>query len=356
MPHSRKPFPTLLSLLLLASCVAHNAPGSLQPNRMEAPRTAVAFVDQNGTFYPSYWKERYGAPPSAMGSAYSLLTIAGWDGDTAVASLRAQEQRSLDELEAFLRPKERVFILIHGFNSSMDRSDRAYERIENSIAFTESDAVLEFHWDGLVARGGPLSKPLGSGKIWFNAAGYSQLAGARGLRQILNRLHNKDIVIIAHSRGASVALSAFADPPYNETFRSETQEFHNIDVYANQPLQADNRNRITAVFLAPAIGAVDFRTIDCTAYRQFDPQVVRIHHTVNRNDPVLRKFVGLSDTFNPTNLGYNAEVTAEVAGGYGEGFLTSEPFHGLGAHDFELYVSDPRFKQMLRSLGINVTQ
>ena len=357
MRFSRRLFPAIFPLVLLASCVVHNTPVSSPPNRIESARTAEAFVDQNGTFYPDYWRTFDAPPRSALRYAYSLATMAARTPG-GMDSLRAEEERVLDQLEAYLAPRERVFILIHGFNSGFERSEQAYERIQNAIAFTESDAVVEFHWDGLMARGGPLSKPLGAGKIWFNAAGYSQLGGSRGLRRILDRLHDKDVVIIAHSRGASIALSAFSDPPYAPDFIAATREYHNIDVYGGEPLR-ENGNRITAIFLAPAIGDVDFRTVrhydGDTTYRRFGPQVVRIHHTVNRNDPVLRKFIGAADRYNPTDLGYDQSVTTAISGGYARGFLTSEPFHGLGDHDFELYVSDARFKPMLRSLGIEVT-
>jgi pimeloyl-ACP methyl ester carboxylesterase len=354
---SRSVFPSVLPLLLLASCVVHNTPVSQPPNRMELPRTAEAFVDQNGTFYPDYWRTFDAPPRSALKYAYSLTTMAGWTTG-GMDSLRAEEERILDQFEAFLAPRQRVFILIHGFNSGFERSEQAYERIENAIAFTESDAVVEFHWDGLMARGGPLSKPLGAGKIWFNAAGYSQLGGARGLRRILNRLHDKEVVIIAHSRGASVALSAFSNPPYAPSFITATQKEHGIDVYGDPPLR-ENGNRITAIFLAPAIGAVDFTTPrrpdGAWSYRGFGSQVVRIHHTVNCNDPVLRKFIGIADRLNPTDLGYDQRVATQVSGAYDDGFLTNEPIYGLKKHDFELYVSHPRFKPMLESFGITVT-
>jgi hypothetical protein len=355
---SWKAVPATLSLLLLASCVTHNVPASPTPNRIQSARTATAFVDQNGTFYPDYWKNFDEPPRSALKYAYSLTTMAGWSSG-GLDSLRVEEDRILDQLGDFLAPKSRIFILIHGFNSGEERSEEAYELIQNAIDLRESDAVLEFHWDGLVARGGPLSRPLGSGKIWFNATGYSQLAGARGLRRILNRLHGKEVVVIAHSRGASVTLSAFSDPPYHPTFAGDTRQAHNIDVFGNEPV-ANNGNRITAVFLAPAIGDVDFRTVrhyegDRT-YRPFGPQVVRIHHTVNSRDPVLRKPLGFSDSFNPTDLGYKQSVTDSIAPHYARGFLTSQAISDLPVHDFTRYVTHSSFKPMLRSLGINTRE
>lgn len=344
-----------LSLLLLASCVTHNVPSSPTPNRIQSTTTATAFVDQNGTFYPDYWQNFDNPPRSALWYAYSLTTMAGWSGG-GLDSLRVEEDRLLDQLEGFLAQKSRIFILIHGFNSEEERSAEAYELIQNAIDLRESDAVIEFHWDGLVARGGMLSRPLGSGKIWFNAAGYSQLAGARGLRRILNRVHGKEVFVIAHSRGASVTLSAFSDPPYDPGFDADTKRFHGIDVFGNEPV-ANNGNRITAVFLAPAIGDVDFRTVrhyqGDTTYRPFGPQVVRIHHTVNNRDPVLRKPLGLSGSYNPTNLGYDQRINDTIAPHYARGFLTSQAIHDLPVHDFTRYVTHPSFKPMLRSLGIS---
>lgn len=357
MEHLTRAIPAAFSLFFLTSCAVHNTPGGdLAPNRITSAQKAQAFVDQNGTFYPDDWKSRFDAPPaSGFRSAYSLNTMATWD--SATAWLSAEEDRVLDQLEAFIQSRTRVFILIHGFNSSEQASREAYSMIEESLALAPSDGILEFHWDGLVAKGLLIDKP-SAGKIWFNATGYSQLAGARGLRRILNRTDGKEVVIIAHSRGASVTLSAFSDPPYSTSFGWATLREHYVDVWKNDPLR-ENGNRITAFFLAPAIGEVDFRTVhyyhgDWT-YRSFGPQVTRIFHTINGNDPVLRKPLGLSAYFNPTNLGYDRSVRDMIAPHYRNGFLTYADFSGMKSHDFRDYVSHPCFKRLLNSAGIRTT-
>lgn len=337
-----------LAALLLASCsVHHNVPLADNPNHVTSERGASAFVDQNGTFYPEGWAARYGPPPSSgRHSAWAINTIAHDRLDGALDSLHADEASMLSRFASFLLPKKRVFILIHGFNSSQSESDSSYQLIEDAITFRENDAVIRFYWDGMVA-----STRLGAPTVWFNSTGYSQMAGIRGLRRLLNQMHGKDVFVIAHSRGASVTLSALSDPPFSADFAQKTLQWHYLDVYQNEPLQ-NNGNRIRAIFLAPAIGAVDFRSQDYPAdqgWRDFGSQLRQLHHTVNPGDPVLFKIVGAPDTFNPTDLGLRLSVAEEIATHYP---LMTHDCLVMRTHAFSAYVQSPVFARMLRAVGV----
>lgn len=331
------------------------------------------FVDQDGTFYPKGWQTLFGEPPRRGG--YSLMSIARQRG--LEASLRRAEDQALDTISTFIRSKQRVFILIHGFNNDQRAAEGAYSKIQDAIAFEPGDGVISFFWDGLVASGP------GPAKIWFPATGYSQLAGQNALRRILNRTVDKTVVIIAHSRGASVALSALSDPPYNTEFARATCERNRIDVtvlprkacdlgessVTRLPVPMDNGNRISMLFLAPAIGDVDFRSPafydrDCPldnhesscAYRSLGRQVTRIVHTVNPNDPVLAKYIQLSrlnplsERFNPTEFGLSATATKRL-----QMYLPNLSYvelNDLDAHAFDRYVTHHDFPFLLRAVSV----
>jgi hypothetical protein len=349
MTLSRRALPFAFAVLAAtAGCIHHSLPLDPAPNRAVSATEAAVFVDQDGTLYPPAWETTFGRP--GWRGAQSLILHAKRDVRLR-DSIPVAETRILDSLERFIAPKRRVFILVHGFNNDQSDADTAYALIKRVIDAGPEDAVLSFYWDGLKASG-----PLTSGRIWFNATGYSQLAGQRGLRRVLDRIHGKDIYLIAHSRGASVALSAFSNPPYRPSFARATLSDRGIDVASIEPVR-ENGNAITAVFLAPAMGPIDFRSprwySGDTSYRDLGAQVRRIHHTVNQSDPVLRKpLPGLSDKFNPTNLGYDPAVAAAVGANVPR--LTHRVVLGLPVHAFTRYVTDASFREVLRDAGVPV--
>lgn len=344
------PFALLLaccSLFTASGCFHHSVPLTQTPNRLSGPQTLQVWVDQNGSFYPNAWLGTFGRPPRIGNTAYSLKTIARQKG--LAAELDQAEAEAKNRFTRFVADKTRLFILIHGFNNSEEEANQAYTAIEEQIAFKPTDGVVEFYWDGLVASG------VLPAKIWFNATGYSQLAGTRGLRPLLNLTEGKQIVFITHSRGASVLLSALSDPPYRPSFAEDTLRFHGIDVRDNLPLK-HNGNRMSCLVLAPAVGLIDFKTPDYykpdDSFRAFDAQLTDFYQSVNPTDPVLKKYVGLSGAFNPTNLGYDRS-TAEVLHAHDPRFHYVV-WSGLETHGFVTYVKNPQFRTMLSELGIEV--
>jgi hypothetical protein len=349
--------------VLLGGCWSHAYP---QRERFLAPvdldpaaaRRAELFVDMNGTFYPDGWRSH---ADGGKLKADSLLNEAvrkpGLD-----ALIVREEARQLADVEAFARSKKRIFVLIHGYNSRIEDSEPPFDTIEAQLDLGPEDGVIRFNWDGLTG------KLLGAGRVWFYATATSQLAGSRGLRRVLARIQGKQIYLISHSRGASVILSALGNPVYDPAFIAKTRavaaHWHGDHAGLLTPLPLPDRgNRIHALMLAPAIGRIDFcdqseqaaidRKQPCGKLRDLGPQLASLRYTVNRGDPVLDKFIGLSGKLNPTDFGLKAEVGEDIrkergyCGMRGYAFREPEPFHA-----FRRYARHEAFTAMLFDEGI----
>ena len=354
-----------ITLFSLSGCYTHNFPHdfTFAPTH-HLPEKAHVYVDMNGTFYPKGWNGF--VRPGKAWKAKSLLgeaAIRAETGDTSFGTLVSSDQkRQLQDLAAYLEGKTRVFVFIHGVNNSQSESDEAYRVMEQSIVFQPNDALIEFHWDGYVADSG--ISGIAAFRFWFLAVSNSQLAGSRGLRPVLNLLHDQRAVLISHSRGASVILSALANPPYDAGFRKDKVR---LGYLGDRPLEppplAERNNVINVAMLAPAIGEVDFRAKacealaevknakPCTVWRHFSRQLKSIRYTVNPCDSVLNKFIGLGDSLNPTNLGLDNKIGDAVEEHYPR--MTSYTLAKTHGHRFVYYAADPEFRAMLEADGIN---
>lgn len=342
----------LLVKLLLASCgIQHNAPSTLNPNRQIPPRTTIAFVDQFGAFYPNDWRNVYGIPPrNGKKNAYSLSKLA--EEKSLTKDLTKFENEYLRLLKKHLADKKRVFVLIHGFNAKAKEVTKNYEVIQSQLNLTTSDEVIQFYWDGLYTN-----NPLSSLKTWFTASDYSQYAGKFALRKLLNNISNKEVYLISHSRGASVVLSALSSAPIDSAKMSDIVEHHNIDTMSlKHDLIRNQRNKIYAIALAPAIGKSDFEVKDeksDTIYNvAFTPQLKAFHISTNKDDLMLKKVVGwLSNKLNSTDLGYKSDSFDELASSYK--FLKRTDFSGMKSHDFQRYIRNPKFHFILKTYKLN---
>jgi len=339
--------------LSLAACagIDHNIPSN--PIGAGAPADRLTlYADANGHLYPDAWSPRFDRDRIEL--RHALLASA--DFDPAVHRfLREERERQLDAVAGRLRDRSRVFILVHGFNNNQPEAREAFEAVRSRLPLDSTDSVIEFHWDGL-------SSPsrIGQGAMWFNAAGYSQLAGTQALRGLLRRLAGKRIIVIAHSRGASVTLSALSDPAYNSTFRRQTEALLGDD-FGSPPL-TDGSGAIDLIFLAPAIGNPDFRRPGATGndcrrdYRDFPRALRSIRYTVNRRDPVLSKiFPPFTHHFNATDLGYDADVGAALADCYAGRFtMVGHPVERpeMPEHTFVHYARHAVLARMLSAAGV----
>lgn len=355
----------ICALLAAAACSSANVPVSTGfPGIVDRPPSARVFVDANGTFFPDAWRNRIEA--SRLDKFGSLLGAAS---PHERAWLSAEEERQLKLLAAIIAGKNRVFVLVHGYNIGEADAALAFDLIERRIEFRPTDAVIRMHWDGRLGSG------VGNGSIWFAAAGYSQMVGIRGLRRILNLASAQDVYLISHSRGASVVLSALGDPPFAPRFRRDTERLDFAgESFFSLPLE-ERGNRIQAILLAPAVGYPDFwdRSCEpregakgtcmdppivqtpgsgCPQYRTFTPQLQSIRYTTNAGDETLRKYVfNLRRYFNATDLGYDVKVGQRLAPCYAFQ-MKGYPIGDTHPHAFTLYAQDPEVADMFKDVGV----
>jgi hypothetical protein len=348
--------------LFLAGCYVRNLPlagQSLPLVEAEIP-TARVIVDAEGSFFPERWRpSRLG--PFDVWNAGTLLGEA--ERRPALRALLASERRrQLAALRAFLAGKKRVFVFIHGFDNNQRDTELPYGMLAQRMAFEPGDALILFHWDGFDGRmiGAPLH-------FWQAASTNSQMAGTRGLRPILDLVGpEQQAILISHSRGGTVILSALSNPRYSPGFVARTRRLpyavseHLLDP---PPLRPGARN-IHAVMLGAAMGRIDFVVADCppgserigrrrcNEVRAF-PRLASIDYTVNPCDEVLNKYVGLSRTFNPTDFGLLADVGRRLAPELAAQGIALRAHrvvpHG---HIFPLYAAGPVLIEMMAALGV----
>lgn len=342
----------LITILFLAtSCgIMHNVPQTNDPNVFVKPNMNTFFVDQNGNFYPANWKKTYGNPPRKGNKhEYSLKKKAiqlGLEND-----LSTFEKNKIAKFRTKITSKKRVFIFVHGYNADIETTEVSYNFLKTLINTNEkTDEIIKFYWDGLVSQ-----SPLTSASNWFSATSFSQMAGEFGLRRLLNTMKNKEIFIISHSRGASVVLSALTTPPFKEGFVDEIKAEHDIDIDQESANLLENKNKITCIMLAPAVGLVDFQKKDTITnvekYINFTPQLKRIHITTNNTDNTLKKFIGfMSKRLTPTDLGYKDDLYNQLTEQYP--FFEKTDFTGMKSHEFKRYIHNPKFKTILKEYNL----
>ncbi len=357
----------ILGAALLAGCAGHSFPLS---NRFVLPvattDTAEVFADTNGTLYPSGWQSYFHPKLDRKRPGEGRWRAGNWlaqsDQSPRFRSLiERDETRQLSELREFSKRHKRIFILVHGYNTSVTEANIPYSLIEEELDLRPSDGVIRFYWDGLIGKGA------GAIKIWFKVASDSQLVGSRALRAVLSQISEREIYIIAHSRGASVVMSALGNPVYESGFlarinraaRSWGKSYRSI--LAPKPL-VDQANNIHVLMLAPAIDRIDFcdsaqqprnsKGFVCSKLRPLGTQVKSFDYTVNPDDPVLGKFIFSSHAFNPTGLGYTPSIGRELKGEsypiFRE-YLLEKP---QSFHAFKDYAVHPVFLEMLHNIGI----
>ncbi|TVZ51404.1 alpha/beta hydrolase [Dokdonia sp. Hel_I_53] len=342
----------LLILTFLTGCYSYNRPSKVPINttELEPSHTTKVFVDMNGDYYPNNWKETI--PENELETS---LYKAYKDHDK-IAELNTFRKRFLSDFKNKLQDKTNIYIFIHGFNTYEEDASIAFNNWKELINYdSDTDEIVEFYWDGLVADG------LGRGKIWFNAVGYSQMAGLFGLRPLLNNMDGKKVFLLSHSRGASVVLSAMGDPSWSRTFYSRTNRVLD-DRLVNIPPLKSNNNNIAAILLAPAIGNIDFFKQDhknssiteISNYRKLNSQLSSIRFTTNASDKILKKWFGpLSLKFNPTSIGHNGCDVPFLKKVYPTiEFIEYDFSKAKHSHGFNSYIRNPKLLDVLADAGI----
>jgi hypothetical protein len=357
----------LMSAVALTGCAGHSFPLS---NHFIFPAPAAdsaeVFADTNGTLYPAGWQSYFHPrrdkkrPGEGKWIAGSLLAQSVYSRKFRTL-IERDELRQLSEIKSFAGRHKRIFIFIHGYNASVEETMIPFSAIETHLDLKPGDGIIRFYWDGLIGKGA------GAIKIWFKAANASQIVGSRALRGVLSQIEGREVYLIAHSRGASVVMSALGNPVYDSGFLTKAKRAAKIwgkpyrTMLSPKPL-ADHANSFHVLLLAPAIDRIDFCDVSqqpakskgfvCTKFRPLGNQVKSFDYTVNPSDPVLGKSIFSSQAFNPTGLGYDAKIGRE---------LKAENYPTLrenlfeqpeGFHAFKDYAAHPVFLQMLRNVGI----
>lgn len=376
---------------MLGGCYRHNFPmdTAFSPVKYRPPVLNI-FADQDGSFYPDDWRNcvrpgKRWPENSLLGQTEPRPAEAGDECRGATFDDRLGKARTqlLDRdganpgvIPAFLKGRRRVFILIHGFNNSPAEADAGYDILERSIAFlppndqlplSEGDAVIRFYWDGFVASNDLSPAPLG---FWFKAVKTSQRAGQYGLRPILAKLTaGQQAIVITHSRGASVLLSALSDPPYSSRFYEAWKTSYLGSRLDLKPaaLSLAPGARIDAIMLGPAVGHLDFcpqgtlgddLDTTCTKATPFRPlpKNLSMHFTSNSGDTILRKVrAAWSRKFYPTTLGSDGRDLAELQAKLQQAYRGQIHKHVVSvphAHPFPCYAIDPMLENMLSDVSV----
>ena len=367
----------LSAAALVSGCAAHSFPLSnkfvhpVEPacsgsEPCIANDTAQVFADVNGTLYPSGWqnylrpkmsKTRPGEGKWLAGSLLASSTL----NSKFRRLIERDEARQYAELKDFGQRHKRVFILVHGYNASVEETNIPFSAVESQLDLKPGDGVVRFYWDGLIGKG------VGVIKTWLKASNASQTVGSRAFRGLLNQFEGREVYVIAHSRGASVVVSALGNPVYNPKFISRTAGNARLwgksyrTFLAPKPL-ADRGNKFHLLMLAPAIDRIDFcdaseqakvgKDFVCTKFRPLGPQVKTLAYTVNSDDPVLGKFFLSSRALTPTGFGYTPEVGRELKTeryGLFQEYVMEKP---ASFHAFKDYAAHPVFQQMLQGAGV----
>jgi hypothetical protein len=364
----------LSALSLLSGCAYRNNYPVTQtfPQVADDPAVLRVYVDANGTFYPNEWRDKCGDACTKIKRGFSLLTTSLSATDYR-AHIVADEKRQMALVADYVARHRRLFILIHGFNADEADARESYNRIRDRMVREPGDGIIEFYWDGLVKLPSKKAFSLAPLAFWKAATGNSQTAGSRGLRRILALTKDRDIFLISHSRGASVALSALSNPPYSDEFLTKTERLDfdltdGVDGSPNflrpPPLPGDTGSRIHLLMLAPAIGCIDFSRADvarrparimeaegCVDVRPLRAEVRFLGYTLNQKDRVLGKFVLPSNWYSATDFGFKPELGQIL----GKRWPVMRPFPILAkphGHDFDCYIADVEFTAMLEAAGV----
>lgn len=354
----------LLAAFLLSGCGGgaslNNLPWSAYPTGyVDVPRLRI-HVDQNGDFYPANWQVQpgYAAVRDGKSLAMAYAHLPQADRERFLSGFRTE---ALAEVRRAAEGRSRIFVLVHGFNAEAGSAGAAYAIVDRLIPFDrDRDLVIEMYWDGLRDNG----RRLNGARIWFPSAATSQMAGSRALRPILGQLRNAQVVLLSHSRGASVILSAFGNPSYTPEFTRDTLAAGLPAEYLSPPEldYADANLRIDAVMLAAAAGNPDFwqascsGRVDCNIWRPLTG-LGSIRYMRNPGDPILSKrFIPLipwapSCHFNATTLGYTEDCGAPVREHYGSR-MVAYPIAPMPTHSAVCYAGHPTLRRMLADIGV----
>jgi len=372
----RKPSFAFMSLLALGAITAMTLSGcgyhcTVSPSiRSETVKTssanALVWVDQNGDFYhPDGRDDLEGLFKQSGKFCLAKRDLPKDANGPKVDYVRSDRILAVEKyMQESIGDKAPVCILVHGFNNTPSEARDPYNKLVSDMSSRAPNMkFIAFYWDGLTDDG----SYFGALQIWNNSTGFSQMAGMYGLRNTINMLgKERPILILTHSRGASVALSSLSDPPFTQKFiESTTVPLHGIEVYgADKPALAHESNKIAIGMLAPAIGEIDFCKYELRGrfnnadmsednvknYRVIPCKEIIIGY--KNTDDTLRKYLGVENKFNATSIGCRTASRERIKSIYNQ---MTEPIRVTSIeisnsdtnHGFSTYLMGPGYTKFL---------
>jgi hypothetical protein len=277
--------------------------------RTEPAGTLRVAFDQDGDIYPRDesqvpWASVKMNPLSeAFGrNSFSLRKIeVGGTTPYSEALREALRQDAVRRLNAMLTPGGKLLVVVHGFNEAHLEARANFDTFRQAVGSANLPPTLEVYWDGLVIPNDHFGQ-FARATFWPNALLYSNLAGQHGLRRMLNGIATAtDVRVLTFSRGAAVALSAIADPEYDDVFSKEP-----VIAFANP-----NISSLKVGMVAAAVGAGHVRGEANTQVGAQFGRPVPLIVGLNEKDFAVSK-LGRPGAYCDTRLGADVEYTREI--------------------------------------------
>lgn len=332
--------PALLLFGLLSGCAGRPAVPPADYAKSSIHGALRIAIDQDGNLYPrsaeQFNWEQYASSVAEplVGTGFRLASIRK-DGQPLYTP--AVQQQALDsvagELNRRLDGKTLLIVFIHGFNNGfLDGADSFKQMHDYVHDSARANAVfVEVFWDGFQARVLP-GNP--SSSYWQRSLDYSELAGRRGLRDVLNRVtRDVDVRIVTHSRGAAVALSML-------TCQAEAN--------CATPLLNKRLKSVKLAAFAPAIGARHLQVPDLPSTPPVDVLI-----GFNSKDIASGKYFLPTFSADATNLGSDRDAIATaLAAPRGQVRLRAFEFTHGTEHGLEHYFGNaPELTRCMFSLA-----
>ncbi|MCH8012257.1 MAG: hypothetical protein IIA61_09985 [Candidatus Marinimicrobia bacterium] len=343
----------LLIVLLKSGCAYHVIPMDdsykMNPGVISSNTVFQVVFDQSGVIYPLSDTLRVLQAPDEIGNY--AFTVRKYMKDSLKIN-HYDDEKELDTLakriKESLGPDTKLIILIHGFSNSIPDARGTYAIARKFITEYYKENIdyvfLQVHWDGLYH---PKGRPKELISLWWKAVIYSKLVGMNGFRKLLNRFEpTTPIRILTTSRGAAVAISAFANQEISEDSRSMIKKFYDYDFESILNSKINKFTNVRMALIAPAIGTYAFDSLP----KNGSP-INKIIIGLNENDKILKKeFIPmlkklkLGYKLGSTAVGCDPDVFKKLDKDFPNLFVRVE-FKDLDEHDGGLYLKNTAFRK-----------
>lgn len=222
-------------------------------------------------------------------------------------------------IKAENRTNKDLVFLIHGFNSTQDKSIKTFSEMKDeiSLASTKLPLFIEIYWDGFIG-----SSVINS---WKKAQYSGPLVGFN-LRQLFKEIKNNynnddklpNIRVLTHSSGAFVAGALFGNPYivlpclHHSSKCGDSSKYDTFRQYreGNNMYPIPDFTDISLAMIAAATPTTTFsggktcdKNFDFNAKGGILSKNTRLIFTLNPEDEILTKYINLTDHFGATGAG-----------------------------------------------------